>query len=261
MIGRVLRISCVSFFNTVPLVFGLRDDPMLALRFGVPSSLLDDLLSDRADVALLPVIDYQRTDGLRIIPSAGIGCDGPTLTVRLFSRSPIKETRILAADTDSHTSVALARVILQKRYGRTAEVVPLHAARDRDRETRLLIGDKVITHEPQGFEHQLDLGHAWKELTGLPFVFAAWTARPAVELDDLPAKLTRAREQGLVHVDELIAAEAPPRGWPLSIARRYLTEYLKFAIGPRELSAIRLFHQFAYEVGAIDHPPYELRVA
>lgn len=260
MIDHVIRISCVSFFNTVPLVYGLREDPTLALRFGVPSSLIDDLLTDRADVALLPVIDYQRAENLRIIPAAGIGCDGPTLTVRLFSRTPIEQTRVLAADTDSHTSVALARIILQKRFGKTPEIVPLDAARDREGETRLLIGDKVITREPQGFPHQLDLGQAWKDLTGLPFVFAVWTARAGVDLGDLPTKLTRAREQGLAHVDDLIAHEAPSHGWPLDIARTYLTEYLKFSIGDRELAAIGLFHQMAHDISAIEHRPYALQI-
>lgn len=259
MIGGVIRVSCVSFFNTVPLVYGLREDPTLALRFDVPSSLLADLEADRADVALLPVIDYQRLAGLRVIPSGGIGCDGPTLTVRFFSRTPIAETTVLAADTASHTSVVLARIILQKQFGRSPEVIPLDAARDRVGETRLVIGDKVITHEPQGFPHQLDLGQAWKELTGLPFVFAVWTARDGIDLGDLPTKLARAHEAGLAHVDELVAREAPPRGWPVDIARKYLTDYLRFPIGERELDAIRRFHQMAHEIGALAHPPYALR--
>jgi chorismate dehydratase len=155
----MLRLSAVSFFNTAPLVYGLDRDPSLAIRFGVPSSLLDDLTHDRADVALLPVIDYQRLEGLRIIPATGIGCDGPTLTVRLFSRTPIDQTRTLAADTDSHTSVILARVILQKRFGITPEVVPLDRATDAPHETRLLIGDKVVTDEPRGFGRGVESAH------------------------------------------------------------------------------------------------------
>ena len=36
----------------------------------------------------------------------------------------------------------------------------------------LLIGDKVVTASPPAtdYPHQLDLGEAWKTLTGLPFV-------------------------------------------------------------------------------------------
>ena len=123
--SRIHRLSAVSFFNTTPLVDGLGADPAIALRFAVPSALIDDLISAKADVALLPVIDCQRLQGLRIIPAGGIGCDGPTLTVRLFSKSPIEQTKVLAADGDSHTSVALARIIFARAYGLHPPVVPL----------------------------------------------------------------------------------------------------------------------------------------
>ncbi len=249
-----LRLSAVSFFNTAPLVYGLAGDARkIFLRFGVPSVLLDDLAEGRADVALLPVIDYQRTENLKIIPATGIGCDGPTLTVRLFSRSPIEKTKILAADTDSHTSVILTRLILKKNFGLSPEVVPLTSARDLSGETRLLIGDKVVTQEPVGFPYQLDLGEAWKNLTGLPFVFAVWTARAEVNVGDLGSRLKRALEEGLSNVEQLIDRDAVPRGWPRDVARRYLTEYLKFTIGDRQLEAIRQFHAMAYDLGLISH--------
>jgi chorismate dehydratase len=248
-----LRISAVSFFNTAPLIYGLDHDPRLALRLGVPSTLIDDLTNDRADVALLPVIDYQRAEGLRIIPAGGIGCDGPTLTVRLFSRTPIDQTRTLAVDPDSHTSVILARILLDRVYGVRPEVIPLARATDAANETRLLIGDKVVTAEPRGFDHQLDLGEAWKRWTGLPFVFAVWTARPGVVLGDLPDRLAGAREAGLAHVDELIQHSAIPRGWPADLARKYLTDYLKFDVGPRQLQAVKRYHALAQELGFLDH--------
>src|SRR5580700_5964331 len=112
-----LRVGAVSFLNSKPLLFGLESDAGMDLTLDVPSRLLDGLAGGRLDVALLPVIDYQRKDALRIIPSGGIGCDGPTLTVRIFSPVPIERIDSLACDPDSHTSVALAQVILAERYG------------------------------------------------------------------------------------------------------------------------------------------------
>jgi len=249
----LLRLSAVSFFNTAPLVYGLDRDPAISLRFGVPSVLLDDLTNGRAEVALLPVIDYQRAPGLRILPATGIGCDGPTLTVRLFSRTPIEKTKILAVDTDSHTSVVLARVILRKQFGLSPEVVSLNVARDQPHETRLLIGDKVVTQEPAGFPYQLDLGEAWKNLTGLPFVFAVWTVRAGVEVGDLGDRLKRALDEGLRNIERLIDRDAIPRGWPREVARKYLTDHLKFTIGDRQLEAIRRFHTMAHDLGFIDN--------
>ncbi|MFT3786123.1 MAG: hypothetical protein QM770_08155 [Tepidisphaeraceae bacterium] len=185
-----LRLACVEFINTKPLIEGLRNDPSLALSLHVPSALADELKSERADVALLPVIDYQRLPGLRIVPGSCIGCDGPTLTVRLFAHEPFDRVRRVATDPDSHTSVALAHVLFAKRFQTNPEFIDLREARPDD--ARLLIGDKVICEAPAGFDHQLDLGQAWKELTGLPFVFATWCAHDGVNVGDLHLKLTRA---------------------------------------------------------------------
>jgi hypothetical protein len=61
-------------------------------------------------------------------------------------------------------------------------------------------------------------------------------------------------------VDEIVALEATPRRWPADTARRYLTEYLRFDVGPREISAIERFHALAHSHGVLDHPPRGLAV-
>lgn len=255
-----LRVASVAFVNARPLIAGLELDEKLELKLDVPSRLLGLIRSGQADVALLPVIDLQREAGLRVVPAGGIGCDGATLTVRLFSQTPLEKITTLACDPDSHTSVALARLVLERQYHVRPELIDLYAARGAAGEARLLIGDKVVCEEPVGFEHQLDLGAAWKQMTGLPFVFAVWCARAGVELGDLPARLVAARDRGMGQITEIVARYAVPRGWPAGIAIQYLTTYLRFGIGKRELSAIRLFHQLAAEHGIIDSPPRPLDV-
>jgi chorismate dehydratase len=253
-----IRLASVSYLNARPLIYGLDREPDLSLSLDVPARLIESLRSGACDVALLPVIDYQRLPGLKLVPAGGIGCDGHTLTVRLFSRTPIDQIDTLACDPDSHTSVALARIILAERYNRTPEFIDLHKATGRAGEARLLIGDKVICEEPPGFEHQLDLGFAWKEMTGLPFVFAAWMARDGVDLRDVPQRLERAKREGLAHVEELIAKNAVPRGWPAGVALQYLTVYLKFDIGPAQIRAMQVFYDLAARHGIIKDPPTAL---
>src|SRR5687768_14650401 len=167
------RVASVSFLNARPLTAGLESGRDIDLHLAVPSALLNLLESDRAEVALLPTIDYQRSkEDLIVLPAGGIASDGPTLTVRIFSRVPIDQVRELACDPDSHTSVALARIILAQRYNLRPELTDLSRASDSPHQARLLIGDKVVCNEPVGFAHELDLGHEWKALTGQPFVFA-----------------------------------------------------------------------------------------
>jgi chorismate dehydratase len=145
----------------------------------------------------------------------------------------------------------LARIILIERYGLRPEFIDLTRATGRDGEARLLIGDKVVCQEPSGFPHQYDLGDEWKRLTGLPFVFAVWTARPGADLGALPEILNQARENGMRHIHEIVERDAIPRGWTPKLALDYLTRHLKFEIGQPQLEAIERFHALAAKHGII----------
>jgi chorismate dehydratase len=248
--ARVLRIGSVSYLNAKPLIHGLEEFDDLKLTLDVPANLLQGLSSGQLDIALLPVIDYQRMPGLKIVPSGGIGSDGETLTVRIFSPVPLDKIITLACDPDSHTSVALAQIVLAELFGIKPKLVDLRGNLTPDA-ARLLIGDKVVTHAPENMPHQLDLGAGWKQLTTMPFVFAVWTARAGVDLGDLPERLNNAREKGLADLPAIVSRHAVPNGWPAELAMTYLSRNLKFEIGPRQIAAITRFHKLARIHGII----------
>ncbi len=251
---KILRIGSVSYLNAKPLIYDLDHDPDIEMVLDVPARLLDGLRHQRCDVALLPVIDYQRLAGLKVVPSGGIGSDGPTLTVRIFSPSPLSKIESLACDVESHTSVVLAQIILKQKWNLCRRFwTSTDRAKTQTVVAVLLIGDKVIT-DPPGMEHQMDLGEAWKELTGMPFVFAVWTARAGVDLGDLPIRLEQAKQAGRANLESIVAEHAAARGWPPDLARRYLAEHLKYDVGPVQLAAIELFHRLASEYGLISPP-------
>ncbi len=252
-------VGCVSFLNARPLIDGLDGQTGLRIRYDVPSRLLEDLLRGQADVALCPVVDYQLSpQPLWIVPAGGIGCDGPTLTVRLYSRVPFEAIAGVAADTDSHTSVVLARLILHDRY-RLRPTFSESQLREVDWKspsapaTVLLIGDKVVTSAPADADYpfQLDLGQAWKEMTGLPFVFAVWMCRAGADLGDLPRRLERCRNDNATRIDSIVAASAGRTGFPADLARLYLGRLLKYPILEPQLNAMRTFWQRAHELSLL----------
>lgn len=255
-IRKTIRIGAVSYLNSRPLIYGLDSAPDVQLSLDVPARLLDGLRSGQYDVALLPIIDYQRMEGLVLVPAGGIGCDGATLTVQLFARRPIEQTSALACDPESHTSVALVQIILAERFGIEPRCIDLGQATSDPTEARLLIGDKVVCEQPAGFDHRLDLGSAWKELTGRPFVFAAWVARREFAnsgaAGELMRRLRSAREQGLAAVKQIVRDVALPLGWPEQLAQEYLTQNLKYDIGPEQLDAIGHFFELAARHGLIE---------
>ncbi len=245
------RIGCVSFLNSKPLIEAVVGRADTHVEFAVPSHLLELVERNAVSTALLSVVDYQLSQvPLFLVPAGAIGCDGPTLTVRIFSKVPPEKIKRVHGDTDSHTSVILAQVILRERWGAYAPLVPLEAREGEHRgghETMLLIGDKVVNASPPAAEYpfQLDLGEEWKKLTGLPFVFAMWMMRAdAVDLD-LARLLDAARQQGAEMTEQLLDRHCTEKGWPRDLARRYFTEYLKYEVTPRSRQGLAKFYELA----------------
>ena len=267
----MMTLGAVGYLNALPLVHGLDRPQNLRVIRKVPSALLEDLEGGRLDAALCPVIDVQRSRReLVIVPAGGIGSRARTLTVRVFSRRPLPDVRHIWADGDSHTSVALAQIVFQRLYGSSLEVLPLKdpssLEENRTVSTALLIGDKVVTAEPSEsrFPYQLDLGQAWRDITGRPFVFAAWLAPAGLNLGALPTQLEELRLRNMADLEDMVPAWAEEHGWPADLALTYLRDLLDYEINGEHLAAIEFFWRECAEFGLInDLRPlklYETRV-
>lgn len=241
----VWRLGAVSFLNARPLLEGLAADPRVSILQAVPSALAAELLAQRVDAALVPVVDaLLHGDRLRVVSDACIGCDGETLTVRVFSRLPPDSMERLAVDQDSHTSVLLARVLWAELYGRGLRLstLPVEDRSWDDCQAVLLIGDKVVARAPRGFGYEIDLGGAWRQLTGLPFVFAVWAClRDLPDADQLGRVLTRARDRGERRAGQIARQQGPALGWPTDLAETYLTRYLRFRLTAGHCQAVERF--------------------
>jgi chorismate dehydratase len=249
----MVRLGVVRYINTLPLIHGLGRVYGLTLVPDVPSRLIDRLTAGEVDVALCSVVDAVRSAvPLRIVPVGMLGCDGPTLTVRLYSRVPWERVRTVAADTDSHTSRALAEVVLRRRHGAEPKVVDFPKASglaDPGTDAILLIGDKVIADAPApgAWTHEMDLGEAWHAWTGLPFVFATWLTRDGADAATqarvrVAARvLDHQRRHNRGRIDAIVAREAGPHGWPEPLARTYLRDLLRFDLDSRAREGLARF--------------------
>lgn len=269
---RKVRLGVVSFINTLPLIDGLESTRDLQLKYSVPSQLVNQLLTDEVDVALCSSIDYQRSqEPLVILPAGLLGCDGPTLTVRLYSQRPISEITTIHCDTDSHTSIILLRILLRELYDLDPQLIEYEVREQVANnqpidlpEAMLLIGDKVVTDSPPAvrYPHQLDLGEAWGELTGGPFVFAAWMAKKTTEasiLNTALIALDHQRRHNHQRLGVIIHHRVKPRNWPGELAEEYLSQRITYEFTQTRLIAMELFFQKAFEhqfIGALK--PVEL---
>jgi chorismate dehydratase len=254
-----LLVGAVNYLNTRPLVYQLESlAPDVDVAFDLPSRLADGLAAGDYDVALVPSIEVLREPSYTVVSDACIACRGPVLSVKLFSRVPIPQIQTLALDEGSRTSVALCRILLARRFDVEPRLagLPIGASlHDTSADAVLLIGDRAI-HSPPGRYHEVwDLGDEWTRWTGLPFVFAMWTARSGAALGGLAAALEKARDLGLEHVEEIAAEEAPGLGLTRPECVRYLRDLLHFYLGSEEREGLARFSEMAGELGLIGKEP------
>jgi chorismate dehydratase len=249
------RIGAVSYLNTRPLLEGMDDQPQLDVTRAVPSDLREMLAGNQVDAALLPAIDLQRAESdLTVLPAGCIGCAGSVLTVRIFSQIRPHKIETLWVDIDSHTSVALAQVIWHYQFKRRLRIIPFSPGGcdiAEDAQAVLMIGDKVVTQPPIGFDFQFDLGRLWFEMTGLPFVFAVWAAAEGSDHEELYRVLRTARREGQANLDEIARKYAPLHHWPHDIAQKYLGQCLNFDFTDAHREGMEEFFSMAAEIGVI----------
>lgn len=270
--ARAVRIAAVGYLNTTPMIEGVSVWRDAELVTAVPSRVGEMVLGGEADLGLVSLADFARAgDVLTLLDCGMIGCDGATLTVRVFSAVPPERITTLHADTDSHTSVVLARLVLADRCGVRPGVASFNT---RERfgpgvgagvgapdeawpETLLLIGDKVVTDSPPAvrYPHQIDLGEAWRAMTGLPFVYAVWMCRTDRAQDPLVRAaallLDRQRRRNRMRLDQIVGVEARRRGWPGDLARRYIGELLRFEVDDRARLAVDEFLSRSADLGLL----------
>jgi chorismate dehydratase len=249
-----LRVCAVSYLNTAPLVWGMLHGPqqgLFDLEFRIPSACADELASGAADIGIVPSFELTRQD-LEIVRGAGIACRGAVRSILLLSSKPASEIRTLAADSSSRTSVQLARVILERKFGATPEVFshsPDPEAMLRKADAALIIGDPALRVDPaRQSSHWYDLGAEWVELTGLPMVFAVWAGHRGVVTDAVAEAFRASCRYGRERMDEIVAAESARREFPPDVVREYLTSHIVHELEERDYRGMELFLRYAREL-------------
>jgi len=237
----------VSYLNTTPLVWGMLHGPqrgLFDLDFRIPAECADRVASGAADIGIIPSFELTRQD-LEVIPGAGIACRGAVRSILLVSSRPAAEIRTLAADTSSRTSVELARVLLERKFGATPEILrhPPELEQMLQRaDAALIIGDPALRIEPARLPYYVyDLGAEWVALTGLPMVFAVWAGRRGVASAEVAVAFLDSCRYGRERLAEIVASEAAHREFAPELVRDYLTRRIVHELGPREYEGMDLF--------------------
>jgi chorismate dehydratase len=249
-----VRVGLVRYLNARPLIPDLparggaggasarrgstfRDDGFV-LTEHVPSEAARLLLSGVLDVALVPVTTLLDDPRLTYVPGVGIATPGRVDSVLLFHDVPCKDLRSVALDPASRASAALLQLLLEERHGARpsyVEVSPEEALSDRRHDGILVIGDTALSLLAST-RPRLDLGLAWREWTGLPFVFAVWALKRELHeaRPDIAARLRAMRDEGTARLSEIAETHAGTGGLDGEGVLTYLRDRISFRLGPEE---------------------------
>ena len=248
-----VRIGAVSYLNAWPLTWTLTNGDRWAVRQDVPAVCAALLHSGEVDLGLIPSVEYLQAPDYRFVPGVGIGSRGAIASVAIYTTREMRDVRRLALDTTSRTSVALARVLCARRYRIAPDLVPHRPDLPRmlqDCHAALLIGDRALEadHEALGAQ-KLDLGVEWTGMTGLPFIYAAWTGRPDALGPAHVADLQQAQADGVASIDAIAAAYARGDAARAGRAAAYLRDNVRYGLGRDETAGLQLFLDYAAELG------------
>lgn len=245
----LLRISAVSYLNTLPFVYGIQHSGFLRqaqLSLDVPSVCADKLISGEADIGLVPVAAIPLIKNARIISDFCIGADGAVQTVLLVSRKSLALLQKIHLDLDSRTSVALAKILAREYWNIHPDWCGLSIDIEADSiEAAVLIGDKTF-NLPAGYSYIYDLGAEWKAFTGLPFVFACWVVNREISPEQ-EKELNDAFAYGMAHKEQAINAQTE---LPISKTRLldYLNNSISFKMDDAKRQALKLFLEKLKEI-------------
>lgn len=252
----LLKVSVVQYLNTVPLVWGMlkgEQQGKYELSYTTPALCADAVRQRKADIGIIPSIEYQRMDHAQILAGISIASKNEVKSVLLLSKVPIAKIQTVAVDNSSRTAAALLRILMRKFYSRFITVTPsLPKPADmlRRADAALLIGDPALTYDGQVAEIY-DLAAEWKKFTGLPFVFALWVGYEDAKLPHLRKDFEDSRDFGLAHIDDIAAEYAPKLKMQAPGVKVYLTENIDYSLDEENRKGLRHFYKLAREAGII----------
>lgn len=263
----MLRLGRIPWINCYP-VYAAIDRGLVPVNAelvtGTAADLNDLLAAGELDVSVVSAVEYARNAAAyHLLPDLAITSDGPVHSVVLFSRRPVHELdgATVLRTSSSRTSVLLLELLCRHRFRVRprfatvrAESSDLEALRGFPHEAVLVIGDAALLLASEGrYPYKVDLGTAWKEWTGLPFVFAVWAARREADhaaVQAIHAALLASRSWGLAHLDQLADAASANTGIARAVCRAYLGD-LDYALSYRHLAGLTDFFRRLAQDGTV----------
>jgi chorismate dehydratase len=251
---RIIKVSAVSYLNTAPFVYGLRNSEVikhLQLTLDHPAECIRKVLVEESDLGLVPIHAILNRTDFNVISDFCIGATYKVRTVALFGHSPLNEIKTIYLDYQSRTSSALVKVLARELWKQDFEwkpFLPSNSFRDiQPDEGMLAIGDKVFNLENH-FTYGVDLAQEWHRLTGLPMVFALWATRKNLG-KRFVERFNAALSLGLKNIEAAVEMFGQTI-IPNAEAADYLRNNISYGFDAQKKEAMKLFRNYTKDIEA-----------
>ena len=252
------RLAASSYLNSAPLIWSfLHGSHRASVDFveAVPARCAQLLADSAVEGALIPVIEYQRIPNGSLVPNVCVGSRKEVLSVVLVSRDKqLEQINSVALDESSRTSATLVKVIFREFLDRepqwTTRAPDIEEMLEKN-DAALIIGDPGMGFRRRGL-NVWDMAGLWRQYTGLGFVFAMWMVREAAVNHARMVDFSGARDEGLAHLEEIVASYEDRIPMPVSELRNYLTGNIVFNVDNSMEKGLRLYFELAFKHKLID---------
>jgi chorismate dehydratase len=277
-----LRISIVQYLNTAPLVWGFTNGPLRGkydLSFTVPSQCAEELRTGKADVAIIPAIEYQRIPDLVILPDMAIASKKQVRSLLIIAKKLIEQVKRFALDRSSRSTQTLTRILCAEKWKigpQFFEAPPDLNAMLEQADAALLIGDPALRiavgmekNSWPGAEGQTlcqaatlgitsaemlyvyDVVGEWRSMTGLPAVLAVWAAKRDVATSEVTTDFLASRDFGLSRIPEICFDASRELELPERTLESYLRHNIDFSLDEENRRGLELYFAHAAKLGLI----------
>ena len=119
-----LRVSVVQYLNSVPLVWGMlhgEQQGKFDLEFTTPALCAEAIRQRKADVGIIPSIEYQRMDRTQVLSGLSIASKDEVKSVLLLSKVPIDKVQSVAGEGDHIRRRSFSRLRMDGQAGSRAQ--------------------------------------------------------------------------------------------------------------------------------------------
>jgi chorismate dehydratase len=241
-----IRISAVKYANTYPFIYGMEKSGFekdVILETDHPADCAEKLINGKVDIGLIPVAALPLLNRYNIISDYCIGANGNVRTVMLLSNCPFDDIGNIYLDYRSISSVNLTKVLAKNSWKKEFRWINTSKTFDfrnigRD-EATVLIGDQCFEYE-NSFRYRIDLAMEWKKFSGLPFVFACWTANKQLDSGFI-SEFNSALQLGVNNIDAVVARFGNSGTITGEILKNYLLKNIDYSFDEEKKAGLKLF--------------------